>query len=286
MDDHQPSHNHTDRVKLVESLLKLGVLKLHHRGHDDGPGVDRQLLDQLQATTGGAPPPVSARPHTWPEVPARVKRLSAELLPFFYRRLHLRQRVFLQSVVWVGHSLNICCCRFNGILIPCQILVGDKKGLHTNLNSSFEQLQADPGWIMLLYCLLLSQFLRLDWCDPGHWRFKFCTITCCAEFGVGVDFSRWLLLDSHNMNLWHCLNLERLLGAIHKWRLVLLQTTNVLRVYNVLLMHGGWSEGKTVDIRQKWWRHLWTAPCLGSWHHLGQIKSWANLYNVNSNFSS
>ena len=113
---------------------------------------------------------------------------------------------------------------------------------------------------MLLYCLLLSQFLRLDWCDPGHWRFKFCTITCCAEFGVGVDFSRWLLLDSHNMNLWHCLNLERLLGAIHKWRLVLLQTTNVLRVYNVLLMHGGWSEGKTVDIRQKWWRHLWTAP--------------------------
>merc|ERR1712211_212505 len=49
------------RVKLVESLLKLGVLKLHHRGHDDGPGVDRQLLDQLQATTGGAPPPVS--PH-------------------------------------------------------------------------------------------------------------------------------------------------------------------------------------------------------------------------------
>ena len=64
VDDHQPSHNHTDRVKLVESLLELGILKLHHRGHDDGPGVDRQLLDQLQATTGGAPPPVSARPHT------------------------------------------------------------------------------------------------------------------------------------------------------------------------------------------------------------------------------
>lgn len=89
VDDHQPSHNHTDRVKLVESLLELGILKLHHRGHDDGPGVDRQLLDQLQATTGGAPPPVSARPHTWPEVPARVKRLSAELLPFFYRRLRI-----------------------------------------------------------------------------------------------------------------------------------------------------------------------------------------------------
>ena len=43
VDDHQPSHNHTDRVKLVESLFELGVLKLHHRGH-----VDRQLL----ATTG------------------------------------------------------------------------------------------------------------------------------------------------------------------------------------------------------------------------------------------
>ena len=58
MDDHQPSHNHTDRVKLVESLLELGVLKLHHRGHVDGPGVDRQLLVvprpywQLLATTG------------------------------------------------------------------------------------------------------------------------------------------------------------------------------------------------------------------------------------------
>ena len=44
VDNHQPSHNHTDRVKLVESLLELGVLKLHHRGHVDGPGVDRQLL--------------------------------------------------------------------------------------------------------------------------------------------------------------------------------------------------------------------------------------------------
>ena len=44
---------------------------------------------QLLATTGGAPPPVSARPHTWPELPARVKRLSAELLPFFYRRLRI-----------------------------------------------------------------------------------------------------------------------------------------------------------------------------------------------------
>ena len=47
-------------------------------------------------------------------------------------QVHLRQRVFFTT--------NICCCRFNGILIPCQILVGDKKGLHTNLNSSFEQL--------------------------------------------------------------------------------------------------------------------------------------------------
>ena len=60
VDDHQPSHNHTDRVKLVESLLELGVLKLHHRGHDD-----RQLLGQLRATTGGAPPLLATTGNYW-----------------------------------------------------------------------------------------------------------------------------------------------------------------------------------------------------------------------------
>ena len=60
VDDHQPSHNHTDRVKLVESLLELGVLKLHHRGHDD-----RQLLDQLRVTTVGAPPLMATTGNYW-----------------------------------------------------------------------------------------------------------------------------------------------------------------------------------------------------------------------------
>ena len=54
-----------------------------------------------------------------------------------------------------------------------------------------------------------------------------------------------------------------LLGAVHKWRhhfrWVSLQTTHVLRVHCILSIHG-WSEVKTVDTRQKWWRHLWTVP--------------------------
>ena len=48
-------------------------------------------------------------------------------------------------------------------------------------------------------------------------------------------------------------------GWRHHFRLVFLPTTHVLRAYNVHSIHGC-SEVKTVDIRRKWRRHLWTAP--------------------------
>ena len=70
-------HCFLHRVKLVESFLELCVLELHHGGHD-GLDVDPALVQAHPAPrprlvlTGGAGASV---------------RLSAELLPFFYREI-------------------------------------------------------------------------------------------------------------------------------------------------------------------------------------------------------
>ena len=72
--------------------------------------------------------------------------------------------------------------------------------------------------------------------------------------------------DIHNSNRRGGGGVRALTGFPQFFQQVSLQTTHVLRIHCMpsMTIHG-WSEVKTMDIRQKWWRHLWTAPCC---HHL------------------